>query len=307
MTSDSGNNQGEQTLPLVESRPAEKARPRLPGWLRVPAPGSSEYRAVKRLVDSHSLHTVCEEARCPNIGECWKHGTATFMILGDVCTRSCRFCAIKTGRPPLYDEDEPARVAEAVKTLGLRHAVITSVNRDELPDGGAAIFAETIRLVRAESPGTTIEVLIPDFRGDWAALDVVLAQRPEILNHNVETVPRLYRSIRPQADYQRSLGVLRRAAEAGLTTKTGIMVGLGEEADEIHSVMSDLVGIGCAIMTIGQYLRPTPDHTPIVRYWRPEEFAALKETGERLGLRHVESGPLVRSSYHAAEQIGLVK
>lgn len=291
-----------RALPLAEAG-REHPRRRLPTWFKVPAPGNARYVELKRLVQESALHTVCEEACCPNIGECWgRHGTATFMILGDVCTRSCGFCAVKTGRPPTYDEDEPRRVAEAIARLGLRHAVVTSVNRDELPDGGAAIFAETIRLTRTKSPGTTIEVLIPDFKGDRAALETVLDRRPDILNHNLETVPRLYRRVRPQATYGRSLDVLRWSKERGATTKTGIMVGLGEEGEEIVEVIRDAVEAGCDIMTIGQYLQPTPAHLPVERFYHPDEFGELKAIGEELGIGHVESGPLVRSSYHAASQ-----
>jgi lipoyl synthase len=285
----------------------EKPTRKLPPWLKVRAPGSEGYRRIKGLVHTHTLHTVCEEARCPNIGECWGHGTATFMILGDVCTRSCRFCAIKTGKPPAYDREEPARVAEAVATLKLRHTVLTSVNRDELPDGGAWVFAETIRQIRQRSPGTTIEVLIPDFMGDKAALAAVFEERPDILNHNMETVSRLYRTIRPQAIYERSLDVLRGAKAAGLTAKTGIMVGLGETRDEVRTLIGDVAATGCDIMTIGQYLRPTPKHVAIDRFYEPHEFDEMKVEGEGMGLTHVESGPLVRSSYHSAEQVDLVK
>ena len=302
MKTDIGNKTTSQTLPLFENG-TRPVRQRLPRWLRVPAPGSAGYRKVKKLVDQHSLHTVCEEARCPNIGECWGCGTATFMILGDICTRNCRFCAIASGNPSEYDCNEPERVGEAVATLNLRHAVITSVTRDDLPDGGAEIFAETIRQIRRTSPDTTIEVLIPDFNGDKAALKLAFDERPEILNHNVETVPRLYTDIRPQADYRQSLDVLRRAADSDCTAKTGIMVGLGETTEEIHDVMRDLVDAGCSILTIGQYLRPTPVHVPIARFYDPTEFIELKNVGELLGLKHVESGPLVRSSYHAAEQV----
>jgi lipoic acid synthetase len=253
-----------------------------------------------------SLHTVCEEARCPNIGDCWSRGTATFMILGDTCTRSCGFCAVKTGRPETLDRGEPRRVAVAVQQMGLRHAVITSVNRDELDDGGAGIFAETIRKVRQFSPGTTIEVLIPDFKGDEAALRTVAEAKPEILNHNTETVPRLYRRVRPQAEYPRSLELLARAKAMdpeGLT-KSGVMVGLGEARDELEAVFEDLAARSVDILTVGQYLRPTPAHLPVERYWHPDEFADLREAALRMGFRHVESGPLVRSSYHAEEQAG---
>jgi lipoyl synthase len=302
----------DRALPLIDTDrsshsntgpPDGSGSRRLPGWFKVPAPGNNRYTELKKLVKQTSLHTVCEEARCPNIGECWgHHGTATFMILGDVCTRSCGFCSIKTGHPPIYDEDEPRRVAEAVSSLGLRHAVITSVNRDERVDGGSLIFAETIRQIRALSPGTTVEVLISDFKADRDALDRVIDAAPEILNHNVETVPRLYPYVRPQARYEWSLSVLRHAKERGMVTKTGIMVGLGEEWEEIIAVMEDLARMACDVMTIGQYLQPTPRHVPISRFYDPGEFVELKRIGERLGIAHVESGPLVRSSYHAADQ-----
>ena len=269
-------------------------------------PAGPNYGRLQELMRSKELHTVCEEARCPNIGDCWNRGTATFMILGDTCTRSCGFCAVKTGRPGTLDLGEPERVAVAVQRMNLRHAVITSVNRDELPDGGAAIFAETIRAVRRNSPGTTIEVLIPDFKGDRKALATVMAAKPEILDHNVETVPRLYRRVRPQAEYARSLAVLRVAKEIDpeALTKSGLMVGLGEERDELLAVFADLAAQGVDILTVGQYLRPTPDHLPIERYWTPDEFAGLRAATLEMGFRHVEAGPLVRSSYHAEEQAG---
>jgi len=259
---------------------------------------------LQQLMRDADLHTVCEEARCPNIGECWSRGTATFMILGDTCTRSCGFCAVKTGRPGFLDMAEPRRVAVAIQRMGLRHAVITSVNRDELPDGGAAIFASTIEWVRRLSPGTTIEVLIPDFKGDREALATVLAARPEILNHNTETVPRLYRQVRPQAIYERSLELLRRAKDLdpGTVTKSGLMVGLGETEPELLQVCRDLADHGVEVLTVGQYLQPTPAHLPIARYWTPEEFARVREQALAMGFTHVESGPLVRSSYHAEEQ-----
>jgi lipoyl synthase len=254
-------------------------------------------------VNAQQLHTVCQSAKCPNMGECWAAGTATLMILGDVCTRSCGFCHIATGKPPILDLDEPRRVGEAVATMALGHVVITSVNRDELPDGGAAVWADTIRQIRAKSPGTNVEVLIPDFCGDWNALQLVLDQRPEILNHNIETVPRLYKRVRPQAKYTRSLKLLQIAKHQGLVTKTGAMLGLGETEDEIDAVIDDLVAIGCEILTLGQYLQPTSHHLPVERWVHPDEFAMWKTRGEMKGLRHVESGPLVRSSYHAEKQV----
>ncbi len=284
--------------------PIDRARPE---WLRVRLPMGPEYENLRRLMRSKSLHTVCEEAHCPNMAECWGAGTATFMILGDTCTRSCGFCAVKTGRPGIVDLDEPARVGAAVAQMALGHAVVTSVNRDELPDGGAAVFAATIREIRAQSPGTTVEVLIPDFTGDPAALDAVLAERPEILNHNVETVERLYSRVRPQARYPRSLEVLRRTKERApeLVCKSGIMVGLGETHEEVLSTMRDIAAQGTDVLTVGQYLRPSPMHLPIERYWTPEEFASLRDDGMTIGFRHVESGPLVRSSYHAERHVGL--
>ena len=271
----------------------------------MPLPSGPTWARLRRLMREKNLHTVCEEARCPNLAECWGEGTATFMILGEVCTRACGFCAVTTGLPVGLDREEPVRVAEAVAAMGLRHAVITSVNRDELPDGGAGIFAATIREVRRRNPGTTVEVLVPDFRGDADALAAVMAEAPEILNHNVETVPRLYRRVRPGARYRRSLDLLRRAKtlRPEATTKTGVMLGLGETAAELDRLMADLVERRVDILTAGQYLQPTPKHLPVERFVPPEEFAALAERGRRLGLRHVEAGPLVRSSYHAANQV----
>ena len=388
--------------------PAASSSPtsgRKPSWLKMKMPAGERYGHLKNLIDSHDLHTVCQSAKCPNMGECWARGTATLMILGDVCTRSCGFCHINTGRPPMYDTDEPRRVGETAALMRLKHLVITSVNRDELPDGGAEIWAETIREIRRQSPGTSVEVLIPDFCGDWDALQVVLDERPEILNHNMESVKRLYYAVRPQAKYERSIELLRRAKAQGLTVKTGIMVGIGETDDEIHKLMKDLIdgvrvpgvasdnpatnvpnhttppdpnrdldsaargeldrgqsahamaGTGrpdhapdklkrggeliahstpywlhrlpekapdaatrveqvayphatypgvhetCDILTIGQYLQPTRRHLPINRWVTPEQFADYKRIGEQMGFRHVESGPLVRSSYHADEQV----
>jgi lipoic acid synthetase len=278
-------------------------------WLKVKLPQGENYFELKQLVRDKRLHTVCESASCPNIGECWNRKTATFMIMGDVCTRSCGFCDVKTGRPTGLDVGEPARVAEAVNILGLRHAVITSVNRDELPDGGAAIWAATIRQVKALNPGCTVEALIPDFEGVEASLLAVLAAKPDVLAHNTETVPRLYRAVRPQAKYPRSLELLRRAKQRGFITKSGVMVGLGEEWAEVRQVMSDLYAVGCDILTIGQYLQPSRQHLPVQRFYTPEEFRQLRQDGLTAGFRHVEAGPLVRSSYHADEQkanIGLL-
>jgi lipoic acid synthetase len=277
-----------------------------PPWLKVRFPASENFGRLRDLMRDQELHTVCEEARCPNIGECWGRGTATFMILGDTCTRSCGFCAVKTGRPGTLDTAEPRRVALAIRRMGLRHAVVTSVNRDELEDGGAAMFAETIRWTRRLSPGTTIEVLIPDFKGNWDALATVCAAKPEILNHNTETVPRLYHTVRPQARYERTLELLGRAKalDPGALTKSGVMVGLGETREELLDVFRDLAANEVDVLTIGQYLRPTADHLPIERYWHPDEFADLRERALEMGFKHVESGPLVRSSYHAEEQAG---
>jgi lipoic acid synthetase len=285
---------------------AETAAPTLgrkPSWLKMKMPAGENYARLLNLVNDQRLHTVCQSARCPNMGECWSAGTATLMILGDVCTRSCGFCHIATGRPPTLDLDEPVRVGAAVAAMALKHAVVTSVNRDELPDGGAAVWAETIRQVRRQARGTSVEVLIPDFCGDWDALQKVLDEKPDILNHNIESVPRLYKEVRPQAKYRRSLDLLRIAADQGLVTKTGMMLGLGEEAHEIEQVLEDLVAVGCEILTLGQYLQPTRNHLPVRRWVHPDEFAAWKVSGEAKGLRHVESGPLVRSSYHAEKQV----
>ncbi|MCL4511710.1 MAG: lipoyl synthase [Bacteroidetes bacterium] len=281
----------------------DKPQPRRPEWIRAKLPYGESYAKLLGLMRGKQLHTVCEEARCPNLGECWGRGTATFMILGDICTRSCGFCAVKTGRQTELDTDEPRRVAEAVMSMNLRHVVITSVNRDELRDGGASIFAETIRQIRIKSPKCRIEILIPDFRGDNVALDVVVDAAPDILNHNVETVPRLYTVVRPQAKYDRSLNVLAYFKERGLVTKSGVMVGIGEKPEEILEVMKDLRRSNVDILTVGQYLQPTKQHLPIDRYVTPDEFEMYKRTGLEMGFKFVESGPLVRSSYHADEQI----
>jgi lipoyl synthase len=275
---------------------------RRPGWLKAKVPSGEVYTRLKQLIDGKKLHTVCEEARCPNMGECWNHGTATFMILGDTCTRSCGFCAVKTGKPTELDAQEPYRVAEAVKAMNVRHAVITSVNRDELYDGGSQIFAETIREIKKTSPETRVEVLIPDFKGDEFALEIVLAAFPDVLNHNVETVPRLYSNVRPQANYQRSLELLARAKRRGFVTKTGLMLGIGERTGEVLDVMDDLRKVNCDILTFGQYLQPTKEHLQVDRFVHPDEFKMLKDTGLGMGFRYVESGPLVRSSYHAEGQ-----
>ncbi len=290
-------------VPLSHLVISETPVARKPSWLKMKMPGGEGYARLKQLVDGNKLHTVCQSAKCPNIGECWSAGTATLMILGDVCTRSCGFCHIATGKPPTLDLDEPRRVGDAVRVMSLGHVVITSVNRDELSDGGAEIWAETIRQIRKQSPGTSVEVLIPDFEGNWEALQLVLNERPEILGHNVESVPSQYKRVRPQAKYRRSLDLLQRSKQQGLTTKTGMMLGIGEQEHEVESVLDDLVAIGCDILTLGQYLQPTVKHLPVDRWVTPDEFRKWKQVGEQKGLRHVESGPMVRSSYHAEKQV----
>jgi lipoic acid synthetase len=281
--------------------------PLRPPWIKARAPIGESFERLQALMRGLALHTVCEEARCPNIGDCWNRGTATFMILGDVCTRACGFCAVKTGLPRLPpDPLEAVRVAGAVARMGLRHAVITSVNRDDRKDGGAAVFAACIREIRARVPGCAVEVLVPDFKGSPDAIAIVIAARPDILNHNVETVPRLYRQVRPGARFERSLALLRQGAQSGLLTKSGIMVGLGEEWDEVEETMRAIRAAGTHILTVGQYLRPSPEHLPLRRYYTPEEFDRLRELGLAMGFRHVESGPLVRSSFHAEEQSALL-
>jgi lipoyl synthase len=275
-----------------------------PEWIRARAPQGPEYERLRGLMRGLELHTVCEEAHCPNLGECWSRGTATFMILGDVCTRACGFCAVRTGlpgRPP--DPDEPARVADAVARMRLRHAVVTSVNRDDQADGGAGIFAATVRAIRERVPGCAVEVLIPDFKGRWDALQTVLDARPDILNHNVETVPRLYRQARSGASFPRSLELLQRSKAQGLLTKSGVMVGLGEEREELEETFRAIRGSGTDVLTVGQYLRPSPQHLPVRRYYTPAEFDELRAFALSLGYAHVESGPLVRSSYHADQQV----
>ncbi len=275
-----------------------------PAWIKARAPIGANYERLRGLMRELDLHTVCEEAHCPNVGECWNRGTATFMILGDVCTRACGFCAVKTGLPGLPpDPEEPRRVADAVARIGLRHAVITSVNRDDQRDGGAAIFAAVIREIRTRLPACAVEVLIPDFKGDWAALQTVLDARPDVLNHNTETVARLYRTVRPGASFLRSLELLRRSKEAGLLTKSGIMVGLGEEWNEVLETVRAIRDAGTDVLTVGQYLRPSPDHLALARYYSPEEFERIRDFARGLGYAHVESGPLVRSSYHAEEHV----
>ena len=277
---------------------------RHPDWIKVRAPTSPEYFRTKALLAELRLHTVCQEACCPNIGECFSHRTATFMLMGDVCTRNCPYCAVAHGKVRPLDPDEPRRIAEAVARLGLDHVVVTSVDRDDLTDGGAALFAATIRAIREQSPRTTIEVLTPDFQGNHDALRTVMAETPEIFNHNVETIGRLYRRVRPKADLKQSLELLRAAKrmEARSRTKSGLMVGLGEEMDEVKELLRDMRAHDVEIVTIGQYLRPSLKHHPLIRFWTPDEFAELKDYGKSLGFAHVESGPLVRSSYHAHEQ-----
>ena len=277
---------------------------RLPDWFRVRAPGGPNYLDLRARFRSAALHTVCEEAHCPNIGDCWERRTATFMILGDTCTWRCHYCAVKTGRPEAVDMEEPRRLAATVQQMGLRYCVITSVTREDLPDGGASVFAECIRQIRRLLPDCKVEVLIPDFKGDDDALATVLDAAPDVLNHNIETVRRVFRTVRPKGVYDRSLRLLRRAGElAGrIPTKSGMMVGLGETDEEITETMGDLLENGCRLLTVGQYLRPSPVHFPLQRYYRPEEFDAIRDLGLRMGFRHVASGPLVRSSYHADEQ-----
>ena len=277
---------------------------RLPSWLKAKMPGGPNYLALKTLMRDNELHTVCEEAHCPNIGECWERGTATFMILGDICTRACGYCAVITGKPVGLDLEEPGRLAETVERMGLKYAVITAVNRDDLPDGGAFIFAQCVRQVRKRVQGCKVELLIPDFEGNWSALATVMSSKPDTLNHNIETVRRIFGRVRPKGDYDQSLELLSRAKELdpSAVTKSGMMVGLGETWDEILQTMSDLRSVDCDLLTIGQYLRPSQKHVALAKWYTPEEFAELKREAEALGFRHAASGPLVRSSYHADEQ-----
>jgi lipoic acid synthetase len=281
----------------------DQERPRKPDWLRVKLPVGEEYRKVRGLVSEHKLHTICESGNCPNMGECWGAGTATFMILGNICTRSCGFCAVATGRPSAVDLKEPERVAESVRLMQVKHCVITSVDRDDLKDGGATVWVETIRAIRRESPGTTMETLIPDFQGNWENLQMVINEKPEVISHNLETVKRLTRQVRVQAKYERSLDVLKRIADSGVHAKSGIMLGLGESQEEVLDSMKDLRNSGVVILTLGQYLQPTKNHLPVAEFITPDAFAALKEKGLAMGFRYVESGPLVRSSYHAEKHI----
>jgi lipoyl synthase len=274
-----------------------------PKWLRVKLPTGENYKKVRSLVDEHKLHTICESGSCPNMGECWGEGTATFMILGNICTRSCGFCAVKTGRPDEVDEYEPGKVAHSVKTMGIKHAVITSVDRDDLKDGGAGIWVQTVKAIRHQSPGTTMETLIPDFAGKWENLEQIIGVAPEIVSHNLETVRRLTKQVRIQAKYDRSLEVLFRLKKGGMRTKSGVMLGLGETDEEIIETMQDLRAVGVDILTLGQYLQPTPKHLPIVEFVPPERFEKYEKLGLEMGFRFVESGPLVRSSYHAEKHI----
>lgn len=287
-------------LPIANTRPERQGRP---NWLRVKLPMGEEYRKVRRLVDQHQLHTICESGHCPNMGECWGEGTATFMILGNTCTRSCSFCAVKTGRPNEYDEDEPRRVAEAIALMQVKHAVITSVNRDELKDRGAEIWYQTVVQTKALSPKTTIETLIPDVKATWSALERMISGGQEVVSHNMETVERLYKKVRPQAKYARSLEQIRRTKDFGKRTKSGVMLGLGETKDEVFKIMDDLLAHGCDVLTLGQYLQPTKMHIAIAEYIHPDLFAEYKEVGLAKGFNFVESGPLVRSSYHAERHI----
>ena len=287
-------------LPIVEKK---EQRRRKPDWLRVKLPIGEKYKKVRRLVDEYKLHTICQSGNCPNMGECWGAGTATFMILGDVCTRSCSFCAVKTGRPPEYDEDEPRRVAEAIKLMQVKHAVITSVNRDELKDRGAEIWYQTVVQTKEQSPSTTIETLIPDVRANWDALSRMIEGGQEVVSHNMETVRRLYRKVRPQAKYDRSLEQIQRTKDQGKRTKSGFMVGLGETKDEVLDIMQDLHNHGCDVVTIGQYLQPTKMHLAVEEYVHPDVFAYYREEGYKIDFDFVESGPLVRSSYHAERHL----
>ncbi|MEZ0539013.1 lipoyl synthase [Fibrella arboris] len=289
-------------LPVIASTEQRKKRP---DWLRVKLPIGPAYANVRKLVDTHKLHTICESGNCPNMGECWGAGTATFMILGNICTRSCSFCAVATGRPTEYDADEPRRVAEAITLMKVKHAVITSVNRDELKDRGAEIWYQTVRAVKEASPTTTIETLIPDTKGNWDALIRMIEGGQEVVSHNMETVERLYRRVRPQARYERSLEQIRRTKDYGQRTKTGIMLGLGETKEEVLKAMDDLVEHGCDVLTLGQYLQPTKMHHEVMEWIHPDTFAMYKEQGELRGIKYVESGPLVRSSYHAERHVNV--
>ena len=296
------------TLPVIQPNAKPEGlnalgQPRKPNWLRVKLPVGKEYAKVRNIVDEYKLHTICESGNCPNMGECWGAGTATFMILGNVCTRSCSFCAVATGRPNEYDADEPRRVAEAIQLMGVKHAVITSVNRDELKDRGAAIWHETVRMVKDLSPATTIETLIPDVKASWDALITMISPGQEVVSHNMETVKELYRRVRPQAKYDRSLEQIRRTKEYGKRTKTGIMLGLGETREQVYQAMDDLAANGCDILTLGQYLQPTKLHIEVAEFIHPDLFDHYREEGLKRGIKYVESGPLVRSSYHAERHV----
>jgi len=286
--------------PIVDERPRKIEKPR---WLRVKLPTGEPYRKVRQLVDEHKLHTICESGNCPNMGECWGEGTATFMILGNTCTRSCGFCAVDTGRPDAVDEFEPGKVAKSVKLMGVKHCVITSVDRDDLPDGGSIIWAQTVKAIRHQTPTITMETLIPDFMGKWENLQRIIDVAPEIVSHNLETVRRLTKQVRIQAKYDRSLEVLRRLKKAGMRTKSGVMLGLGETEQEVIETMQDLRAVNVDVLTLGQYLQPTRKHLPVVEFITPEQFAIYKDVGLEMGFRYVESGPLVRSSYHAEKHL----
>ncbi|MGF1534491.1 MAG: lipoyl synthase [Bernardetiaceae bacterium] len=290
-------------LPVLSpEHPTKSGRP---DWLRVKLPSGKNYKHVRQLVDTYKLHTICESGNCPNMGECWGAGTATFMILGNVCTRGCSFCAVQTGRPPEYDEDEPRRVAEAILQMEVKHAVLTSVNRDERADRGAEIWYQTVVAIKELSPQTTIETLIPDVKASWDALERMISAGQEVVSHNMETVEALYRKVRPQARYQRSLEQIRRTKAYGKRTKSGIMVGLGETPEQVYQIMDDLAQNGCDVLTIGQYLQPTKMHLPVAEYVHPDQFAHYAEEGRKRGLKYVESGPLVRSSYHAERHVNI--
>ena len=298
------------TLPVIQPNAKPEGlnalgQPRKPNWLRVKLPVGKEYAKVRSIVDEYKLHTICESGNCPNMGECWGAGTATFMILGNVCTRSCSFCAVATGRPNEYDTDEPRRVAEAIQLMGVKHAVITSVNRDELKDRGAAIWHETVAMVKQLSPTTTIETLIPDVKANWDALITMISAGQEVVSHNMETVKELYRRVRPQAKYDRSLEQIRRTKEYGQRTKTGIMLGLGETREQVYQAMDDLATNGCDILTLGQYLQPTKLHIEVAEFIHPDLFDHYREEGLKRGIKYVESGPLVRSSYHAERHVNV--
>ncbi len=288
---------------MIELPVLNEARVKKPSWLKVKLPTGENYRKVRQLVDEYKLHTICESGNCPNMGECWGAGTATFMILGNICTRSCSFCAVATGRAKTYDLEEPMRVAEAIKLMNVKHAVLTSVNRDELPDKGAKVWADTIRLVKELNPTTTIETLIPDFLRKWDLLYQVIDEKPEVVSHNMETVPRLYRKVRPQAKYERSLEQIKLTKERGRRTKSGVMLGLGETENEVFEIMDDLVAHGCDVLTLGQYLQPTKMHLAVEEFITPEQFDYYKQVGLAKGFKYVESGALVRSSYHAEKHI----